>query len=573
MLRDGLRRARRALPKRDRWHSLQEYAVGEKNLEEFRLLRSRDAAVASTIDAAKTTPKTINWSAWEERIAHKEVLQCLKDFHTQQSALLDGVLGEDHLAAVKSQTAGWDLFDAAVKSCEKSVEKSNEILSNGARALWISFQNPPISLLSQSEWLDVDQYWQAFVEKHHFYHNHLCSAVEDPESKEYDAKQKADLVSKWEKFDGRGTTRQNNKLLYQRPSYEYYDVYRGPLVEHMIFYLAKTGGDARFFPQTMPVQWFAEIYNIRFKLYNVLQRRKRLAHETSLAREKHHDFHPHDLDHDGEAHFGKLIARESAVTEMTAARLMGNFILFSDAYIPVQTGTAFYRALQTDGGKGTFYSLGGDVNCLFYKPSGGPLPMPKPMECFHSLADHAALTGVRFEVGYAGAFEAFTEVLESRAEGLGGNWFTAPGESSADAFMRRLKRSDPSHAIFSAYAAEHKERWDSAKTLSVSEAATQMPEIERKYRLECREYDNVVYGISDEFSAASKLEQEKISKLADAGELQGLLDSGAYIAVEDGKVLKDAKVVAKSAADFDSSRDKAIDTIMATKINALDRKK
>ena len=93
--------------------------------------------------------------------------------------------------------------------------------------------------------LDADQYWQAFVEKHHFYHNHLASAVEDPESKDYDAKNKATLKRNWETFDGRGTTRQNNKLLYQRPSFEYYDVFRGPLIEHMIFYLTKTGGDAR----------------------------------------------------------------------------------------------------------------------------------------------------------------------------------------------------------------------------------------------------------------------------------------------------------------------------------------
>merc|ERR1711953_264871 len=333
---------------------------------------------------------------------------------------------------------------------------------------WISFQNPPISLLSQSEWLDSDQYWQAFVEKHQFYHNHLCSAVEDPESKEYDAKQKADLKSKWEKFDGRGTTRQNNKLLYQRPSFEYYDVYRGPLIEHMMFYLTKTGGDARFFPQNMPVQWFAEIYNIRFKLYNVLQRRKRLEHESTMAREAFHDFHPHDLEHDGEAYWMKMIAKEAAVTELTAARLMGNFILFSDAYVPVQTGTAFYKALQIDDGKGTFYSLGTDVHCLFYKPAGEPLTMPVPTECFHALADHATMSGTKFEVGYAAAFEAFAEVLESRKEGLGGCWFTAPGESSKDAFMRRLKRADPAYEIYEAYAAEHTEKWAGAKALSMA---------------------------------------------------------------------------------------------------------
>lgn len=568
MLRRGIRRA---LPARDKWHSLQEYALGEANQEEFRLLRARDGAVSQLVGSTSATPKSIDWATWESKISNKEVFQCLKDFHSQQSSLLTAVLAEDHLAAVKGKQGGWELFDAATKSCEKSVAKSEDILTNGARALWISFQNPPISLLSQSEWLDADQYWQAFVEKHHFYHNHLCSAVEDPESKEYDAKQKAELKKKWETFDGRGTTRQNNKLLYQRPSFEYYDVYRGPLVEHMMFYLTKTGGDARMFPENMPTQWFAEIYNIRFNIYNVLQRRKRTEHEATLSRESHHDFHPHDLDHDGEAHFAKLIARESAVTELTAGRLMGNFVLFSDDYVPVQTGLAFYKAVQMDGGKGTFYTLGSDVHCLFYKPAEA-LSMPDPKECFNSLADHAAMTGRRFEVGYAAAMESFCDVLESRKEGLGGNWFTAPGESSKDAFMRRLKRSDPAFDIYSAYAEEHAERWASAKALSMDEAMAEMPEIERKYQLECQEYDSVLYGISDELAGGAKLEQEQIAKLADAGELQGKLDSGALVAVADGACVTSADELAKSAHEFESKRDKAVDSIMAIKM-VLDKKK
>merc|ERR1712226_1591539 len=443
-----------------------------------------------------------------------------------------------------------------------------QIYNNGARALWISFQNPPISLLSQSEWLDGDQYWQAFVEKHHFYHNHLASAVEDPESKEYDAKQKADLIKRWETFDGRGTTRQNNKLLYQRPSFEYYDLYRGPLIEHMIFYLTKTGGDARMFPENMPVQWFAEIYDTRFKIYNVLQRRKRLEHESTMARESHHDFHPHDLDHDGEAHYAKLIAKESAVSELAAARLMGNYILFSDEYVPVQTGLAFYQALQMDDGKGTFYSLGGDVHCLFYKPAGDALAMPDPKECFESLADHVSMTGRRFEVGYAAAMEAFAETLESRKSGLGGNWFTVPGESSKDAFMRRLKKSDPTYAIYEAYAAEHTERWAGAKALSMDEALKEMPEIERKYALECAEYGNVLFGVSDELSSVAKLEQETVAKLADVGKLQAMLDSGSMVAIESGKVQGDADAVSKSIEDFDAQREKAVDAVMATKLGA-----
>jgi len=450
---------------------------------------------------------------------------------------------------------------------------SQQILRNGARALWISFQNPPISLLSQTEWLDGDQYWQAFVEKHHFYHNHLASAVEDPESKEYDAKQKADLQKRWETFDGRGTTRQNNKLLYQRPSFEYYDVMRGPLIEHMMFYLSKTGGDSRMFPETMPVQWYAEIYDIRFKIYNVLQRRKRLEHETSMARAVHHDFHPSDLEHDGEAFFSKLIAKESALTELTVGRLMGNYILFSDAYIPVQTGAAFYRALQADGGKGTFYSLGSDVHCLFYKPAGESLAMPDPKDCFHSLADHAGMTGRRFEVGYGAAFEAFTEVLESRKAGLGGNWFTAPGESSKDAFMRRLKRSDPAFGIFEVYGAEHAERWSGAKALTLEAAMGEMPEIERKYALECEEYANVQFGISEEFSATAKLEQEQLAKLADVGSLQSQLDNGSLVAIEGADKVTNADALSASVEAFESGRDKAVDAVMATKLPALDKKK
>merc|ERR1712113_616692 len=118
---------------------------------------------------------------------------------------------------------------------------------------------------------------------------------------------------------------------------------------------------------------------------------------------------------------------------------------------------------------GTFLSLGSDVHCLLYKPVE-ELTMPDPKECFYALADHASMTGRRFEVGYAAAFEGFTEVLESRKDGLGGAWFTAPGESSKDAFVRRLKRSDPAYAIYEAYAAEHTERWGAAKAMTMDEA-------------------------------------------------------------------------------------------------------
>jgi len=562
---------RRALPRRDNWHSLQEYALGEANAEQFRQLRVRDTAVTGLVASTSKAPASIDWNAWEARISNKETFQCLKEFHAQQSKMLDSVLGEDHLAAVKSQSAGWELFGDAVKSCEKSVEKSEQIMRNGARALWISFQNPPISMVSQSEWLDADQYWQAFIEKHQYYHDHLNSAVEDPESKDYDAKVKSEMMLKYERWDGKGSTRFNNKMFNQKSTHEYYDWLRGPLVEHMIYYLSKTGGDARFFPQNMPVAWHADIYNIRFAIYNVIHRRKAQAHTASMARTCELDFHPSDVEHDGEGYWMKMIAKESAVTEMTVARLMGNFIFLSDGYVPVQTGAAFYKALLMDGGKGTFHSLGGDVHCLFYKPAE-ELTMPDPSECFNALADHASMTGRRFEVGYAAALEGFCQVLESRKEGLGGNWFTIPGESSKDAFMRRLKKSDPAFEVYQAYADEHTEKWAEAKALTMDAAMAEMPEIERKYNLECAQYDNVLFGVSDELSAGAKVEMEQFAKLAEIGELQGQMDSGSLVAVENGAVVTNAAEVAKGAAVFDSSRDKAVEVIMATR-TALDRKK
>merc|ERR1712217_523989 len=376
-------------------------------------------------------------------------------------------------------------------------------------------------------------------------------------------------MGKWEVFDGKGTTRQNNKLLYQRPSFEFYDLFRGIFVEHMIYYLVKTGGDARFFPETMPVQWYAEIYDTRFKIYNVLQRRKRMVQVAICAREAHHDFHPHDLDHDGETHFTKLIARDSAMTEFTMARLMGNYILFSDNHVPVQTGMAFYKALQEDDGSGTFYSLGGDVNCLFYKPAGESLAMPDPTKCFHALADYVSMTGRRFEVGYAAALEAFTEVLETRKEGLGGCWLTVPGESTKDAFLRRLKTADPSRAIYEAYVAEHTERWVNAKVLTMDEALAEIPEIERKYKLECEVYSNVLFGMNEDLTASAKLEQEQVAKLADIGVLQTQLDNSALVAIEGSVCVKDAGAVSKSAEEFDLQKDKALDAVMATKVMLL----
>lgn len=67
------------------------------------------------------------------------------------------------------------------------------------------------------------------------------------------------------------------------------------------------------------------------------------------------------------------------------------------------------------------------------------------------------------------------------------------GETSKEAFLRRLKTGDPAYDIYATYAEEHTERWAAAKALSMDEALAQMPEIERKYALECEEKPGVLF--------------------------------------------------------------------------------
>jgi len=366
------------------------------------------------------------------------------------------------------------------------VENSEEIVRNGARALWLSYNNPPISQVSTSEWLDVDQYWQAFVEKHHYYHDHLASLVEDPESKEYDAKQEADLIKKWNVFDGKEVDRFNNKLLYQRPSYEYYELYRGPLIEHMIFYLTKTGGDSRLFPELMPHKWFCDIYDIRFNLYSGLQKRRRTTQFATLTRDLPHDYHPQSLDDSGETYYARLIQRENEVIQASVARLMGNFIFLSE-HVPIQTSSALYRVLDEPG---TFYTLGNDVNALFFKPQTSA-KTADPTDAYHTWMDHLALTGRRLPVAYQTTLQSFCEVLETRKEGLNGAWFNVEGESLREAFFRRLKRDDPAYEIYQEYNTEFVARWEQAEQISKEQALELIDDVERRYELETTEFDNL----------------------------------------------------------------------------------
>jgi len=368
-------------------------------------------------------------------------------------------------------------------------------------------------------------------------------------------------VTKWKRFDGKGQTRFNNKMLYQRPSFEYYDVFRGVFVEHMMFYLTKTGGDAKFFPETMPHQWFSEIYDNKHKLLQVLQRRKRIEHETTMKREVHYEFMPHDMEHGADAYYAAMIAKESTLVELQVGRLMGNFMFLSEA-VPIQTESGLLKALALDGGKGTFYSLGSDVHCLFYKPASAP--EPSPATAVNSLIDHLAVKGMKLNPAYAEGLSVFYNLLETRKPGLQGSWFALPGESQADAFMRRLKKSDPAYKIYAAYVEEMKEKWASAEVVPADKVEGMLAAITPKYELECAEFTTLAMAVCEELVAQSKSD-DTVAKLVEAGELQGLLDAGVYVAVgADGSALSAADLASKMAS-FDDEATKSAEAVLGRK--------
>jgi hypothetical protein len=423
-------------------------------------------------------------------IEHKDLVKSLKAFYEEQMSILDKVGKSDHVGAVKAQTQGWEIFEAAVEECKDAAQASEEILRNGARALYISFHNPPVSHLTQSEWLDTDQYWQAFVEKHMYYSNYLNTLTEDPESKEYDQAVETDAMRKWNTWDSRNVVKYNNKLLYQRPSYEYYDLYRAPLIEHMIFYLTKTGGDARTFPELMPHQWMCEIYANRFEVVDVLQRRRRAMQEKNLTRELPLEFTPHDLDHEGESYYENWIQRENDTIQLAVGRLMGNYMFLSEA-TPLQTESSLLRLMSEEGtAEGKFFTLGEDVHAIFFLPKKDT--EVDPLDGFNTWADHLKMTGRKMNPGYSQILSVFHRTLASRKEGMKGRWFTAMGESQAETFMRRLKSDDPSRSVFEKYVEELKERWVHAKEVPAEKVLEAVKKVEAKYRLECDEYETLV---------------------------------------------------------------------------------
>merc|ERR1711869_119554 len=105
---------------------------------------------------------------------------------------------------------------------------------------------------------------------------------------------------------------------------------------------------------------------------------------------------------------------------------------------------------------------------------------------------------------------------------------------------------------------EMTEKWASAQVVPADKVEGMVATIKPKYELECAEFTTLAMSVCEELVALSKSD-DTVAKLVEAGEMQGLLDAGAYVAVgADGSALSASELASKMASfdDEASSRQK-----------------
>ena len=63
------------------WFNLGEFASTEADMAAYRDARAVDTKIAGIASKYSSPAPTIDWSQWEDKIAHKEIVQGLKAFH------------------------------------------------------------------------------------------------------------------------------------------------------------------------------------------------------------------------------------------------------------------------------------------------------------------------------------------------------------------------------------------------------------------------------------------------------------------------------------------------------------
>lgn len=120
---------------------------------------------------------------------------------------------------------------------------------------------------------------------------------------------------------------------------------RRVFLEHMIYYLARTGNSYHFFPEIPPIQWVSHIEALKFRWTSRAHARRKARQLTSLSREEALDLCPLDseIEHHGEEHFLKLLLKERSTFESLVARLMADYCFLCHPAMPCSTLASLHR--------------------------------------------------------------------------------------------------------------------------------------------------------------------------------------------------------------------------------------
>ncbi|CDI74196.1 hypothetical protein, conserved [Eimeria praecox] len=335
----------------------------------------------------------------------------------------------------------------------------------------------------------------------------------------------------------------------------------------MMYYLIRTGGDYRFFPELMPWQWLGDIEDQRYRFLSVAQRRRSAFQLAALSREEPLDLLPLDLKHDLDGHLMKQFNAEAARVSAAVGRLMASYSFLCHPFIPCFSLRSALTVMKTDNAKGKWYSLGSDVNALFYLPHKLYRNPPSPKTALTRIMDHLTMTGQRFNPAYAAVLDSFADILEQR----GPHWFCSEGECASQAFLRRLRTDDPQREVFEEYFREMYSRFSEAKEVKADEFLKVMQEKEKGHKAEAEVYTHWI--MASNANETAKEEADQINSLYKSKQLQPLMDSNSVVVFnENGEKVNDPQLLVASFQAFEGLKEAISDAIKRVKTGSSSEK-
>lgn len=539
-----------------RWKNLVHYLTDETDSLCWKELNNKSAEIEKIIEqnGEETTDevKKIEWNKWMTKIGNTEVVSCLKNYYDNQMEMLhnlemlekngsddkkgsDDKRGSSDKRGSNSKKESIDsvevrgLFDKALANCKTAETESERLLINGAKTLWIMFHNPSIENVDNNEWIESDRYWKAFVEKHAVYNlNNKSLEPEDEENKNA-------LKNEWQKKTTTFNERSDTPILYDYminlPQWEYYDINRRVFLEHICYFLLRTGLKFQMFPELFKWKWMTHIEDLRFQFLDIAVKRKNELQLETGKREIALELQPIDYEHHGEEYHLKLLKHFKDYQNLILSRLMANYIFLCDPFIPIQTKQSLKDIQKRF--KGKLYKLNNDdVNSLFYliteEQDKKQIDNCKPFDALNHFYSYLKKNNIQLNPCYSKLVHIMTEILQER----GDFWLKTPNdETLADSFLRRLDKDDSLYPTYVEYINQMKEQFQNKIEIPLNKYEEEVQLIEQKYLEESNFFKQFTKALLNEepliqgqeklleWNKIEKMEINQIQKLIDVGDI------------------------------------------------------